>query len=168
MAWIVEWTHAAYNSVNIRLWSDEEYALVAACSLIMIRVKDDWDRSDKDWQECGLKISDACAAGNWREAIRLFNDWEGDGDFDNMRHVRVYERKNEMNLPAVPLLRGSHPTINPPAPVQPKPFKAMYPGAVCRGPCKTVSTDAYADQPDGTYCCYQCKMFSQVFGKKVP
>lgn len=40
------------------------------------------------------------------------------------------------------------------------PYRALYPGAKCRGPkCSYESEYAYADKPDGTFVCSQCKSF---------
>jgi hypothetical protein len=44
------------------------------------------------------------------------------------------------------------------------PFQATTPGATCRGSHAEYNPDAYADKRDGTYLCYQCKMFKHVFG----
>jgi hypothetical protein len=168
MVWIVEWTQPGQSSVKVTAFDTEEYALVATCASLMQRVRSDWDLTNSDYQARAYLISDACASLNWKEAIRLFNEWEGDGDYEYMHQYRVYSRTPVTQLPVVHLLRSLPATAIPAQPIVAVPWKASKPGATCRGPCKQVSTDAYADQPDGTFCCYQCKYMSQVFGKKVP
>lgn len=168
MVWIVEWTQPGQSSVKVTAFDSEDYALVATCASLMHRVSTDWDLGDIDCKTRAYAISDACATLNWQEAIRLFNDWEGDGDFEYMHHYRVYSRVPQTQVPVVHLLRPLPINAAPATPVATTPWKATKPGATCRGPCKQVSTDAYADQPDGTFCCYQCKFMSQVFGKKAP
>ncbi len=167
--WIMEWSQPGQCEVKVTVWGNREYALVAACADMMVDIIDNWDRTDSETNLMALAISDECSLSNWDLALAMYNDWESEGDAEFSEHYRVYERPTSTALPPVRLLRNPPVQNIAPAPVtQPSPFKAMAPGATCRGPCKQVSTDAYADRSDGTFCCYQCKLMSQAFGKPAP
>jgi len=168
MVWIVEWTQSGQSAVKVTVFTHEGDAFAATGASIMHRVSNDWDLGDVDCKTRAYAVSDACAASNWKEAVRLFNDWEVDGDYETMHQYRVYERKPCEVFPVVHLLRELPTTATPVPPTTPTVWKATHPGATCRGPCKQVSTDAYADQSNGTYCCYQCKFMSQAFGRPIP
>lgn len=46
-------------------------------------------------------------------------------------------------------------------------YKAIDPGATCRGPCGQYNEYAYANKKDGTFVCKSCQMMSQVFGGTI-
>lgn len=170
--WICEWSQPGQCDMNVTVWGNRDSALVAACADMMADIIDNWDRSDSETNLMALAISDECASCNWDLALAMYNDWESDGDPEFAEHYRVYERPTNTTLPPVRLLRdlASKPIASTSNVVNatPVPFKAIKPGATCRGPCKQVSTDAYADRSDGTFCCYQCKYMSQAFGRPIP
>jgi len=165
MVWIMEWTHHAQSAVKVTVFSYEVDALVFTCANLMKHVRNNWDLGDIDCKERAYAVSDACSVSDWKNAISLFNDWEIYGDPEFMRQYRVYERLPCEVFPVVLLLRELTSSTTP---VTPAVWKATHPGATCRGPCKQVSVDAYADRSNGTYCCYQCKYMSQAFGGSIP
>lgn len=168
--WIFSWEqHGQYDS-RISIWNTEADALVAAGSQIMNEISW-WDMGVPEISKKAYEISDKCAAFEWRAAINLYNDWEAMKPAEYSCFISVYESKVKSNPPSVALLRPLPATAAPQTstPVRPAtaPFKATKEGATCRGPCKEFNEYAYADSPDGTYCCRQCKWMGQVFGGKV-
>lgn len=163
MVWIVEWTQPGQHASNVTLWPSEQEALASACSDIMADIKENWDLGDGETNDMAVRISDECAAMNFREAISLYNDWESEGyNFEWMQQYSVYEREIHTTVPPIQLLKPLGTTTIPAPPSSP-PFVPTSEGATCRGPCKSYNEYASADSPDGTYCCYQCKMMGQVF-----
>lgn len=165
--WICSWEqHGQYDS-SISIWNTEAEALVAAGSKIMNEIAW-WDMNNPETSKKAYAISDKCAAMDWRSAIDTYNDYEAHKPATYSCYISVYESKVKTIAPKVPLLRPLPAgTLTPvgPAPST-APFKATKEGATCRGPCKQFNDYAYADSPDGTYCCRQCKWMGEIFGSK--
>ena len=183
MVWVCEWTKPGDCDANSTIWSTKDEALAYACSRLLDDIYGFWDVTNTYTKDRAGLISDECAAFNFTAAIHLYNDHEFNQNSKYAQAYRVYERVigtikdvptlRLLNIPAAPI-KIQVPNFNitgkawgSPIPAAPTPFKATKPGATCRGPCQQVSTDAYADRPDGTFCCYQCKLMSQAFGKPV-
>lgn len=167
--WVCSWEQHGQFDSNISIWNTEADALVAAGSKVMNDVAW-WDLSKPDVSQRAYEISDKCALMAWREAIDLYNEWECRKDTSVSCYISVYEKRVKSSTPSVALLRpppASPQSVMPPVRPTSAPFKATKEGATCRGPCNQFNEYAYADQPDGTYCCRQCKWMSQVFGGKV-
>jgi len=174
MVWIVELDRPGQCEVDIFVWDTERNALYAAAADILDCVRD-WDLSDYDAHERATDINNAVACGDYRNAIQLYNDWESEQNQEYSQYFSVYERDIQTSritptLMLIPDLDSEEEEDeeDDDCEEENEPFEAAHPGATCRGPCNNYNPDAYADKYDGTYCCYQCRMLSQVFGGKIP
>lgn len=155
LAWVVQWEYPYDRETNITLWASERLALENAASEIENKIKDRAP-ADQDAIDDLEKIVDTLQARQWRQAIDLWNDWENNFNEDYQEYYSVFsldihDPNNELSS-STPTIQGN------------TSYKATTPGAVCRGQCKCYSPDAYADRPDGTYVCRQCKIFQGIFG----
>jgi hypothetical protein len=154
---------------TIALFKTEEEAEKQAVSEILIQLSY-WDMSDPDAADLARLINNLASNGDWNEARREWND----SDVDHNFYWYVWEAEVQTSADKPYLLSASflnnvdedeEEEESSPAPkTQATPFQASTPGAHCRGSHKEWNEYAYADQPDGTYLCQQCRMFNQVFG----
>jgi len=159
MIWVCQ---RSQPSFSITLWKSRDEAQAAACAAIMDDVNHKWDLSNPDEVRKAESISDACMAMRFDDAIFLYNDWM------RAKVYSIYERSIQTTPPNIHLLGVKNVAmVQPPIPTPAQPFRATKPGATCRGPCGNFNDYAYADQPDDTYCCYQCRYMSQVFGGNI-
>lgn len=173
MVWVVEWQQPEYG-YKVTVFATEADATSSACYDMMEEVRD-WDLSDSDLEEVAKRINDYVLVGDYKQALREFNNNQGNSGSENAMYFFVYERQ--------PIVGGKNPrTIifqdteedegedeeeDEEEDAPETPYTASIPGATCRGPCGHFSEYAYADRRDGTYCCYSCKMMSQVFGGNI-
>jgi len=178
MVWIVEWQQPEVSDFKVTVFARESDAFMQVAHDIMEQVMD-WDLSDSDIEAIARSINDYVSVGDYKNALSKFNDDQATLDTDQEQFFFVYERKENIGAQAPNLIifsdvdedeedeeEDEDETIPPTA--RSGDFKTSVPGATCRGPCGNYNPDAYADMSDGTYCCYQCKLMSQVFGGKVP
>ncbi len=172
MAWIVEWQQPDEYEYMVTLFARESDAYMQAAHDMMEDVMS-WDLSDPDIEAVAHRINDYVLAGDYKSALREYNDDQGEAGGEGAQYWYVYERKENVGArtPGTIIFQDSdedeeEDEEEEEAPETP--YTASAPGATCRGPCGQKSEYAYADRKDGTYCCYSCKMMSQVFGGKVP
>lgn len=169
MVWIVEWSFE--GEINISCWSTKNEALSQAAFEIMDLINFDWDLSDPDIETIAREINGFCLNGDYESAVMTFN--ESQDGLNSPTYYAVYERPILVGVKKPNLILFADPPDDdeeeeeeaPPTPRQP--YQATTPGATCRGPCGNYNEHAYADMPNGTFCCYQCKMMSQIFGGSV-
>lgn len=155
------------------IFDSEQEALTEASSDLLNKIRDNWDIGGDDMLfDAAKEIQDLIRNNKLRSALEKYNDTESDRS-DCCPHY-IYVNSD--------IVRS---TGTPPSFIDwsdyrqddededyeedeeeedDSPYVASTPGAVCRGPCKNPSPDAYADRRDGTYVCYQCKLFGGVFG----
>lgn len=152
------------------VWSTGQAARKEAAAKIQDRIGQVWDLGDPDVHDVAVKINDAVSSGDYTTAIRLYNDEEGNRnnsyfitvydqilhDYDDASEPEVFNYDDEDE--------DEDEEESDDEDDDSSPFVATSPGAVCRGPCKAHSSDAYADRRDGTYECYQCKFMKGIFG----
>ena len=160
---------------TVYVFETEEEALKETCNDILNSMSRSWDFTSPDDRIKAQEIQDHIKLGNYDIAICDYNDYCGacysesvyysvrEKDFISVLKNysfsyidfspwEVQEDKEESSDIKDQVLDFS------------KPFTAQHPGAICRGPCRNYSPDAYADRCDNTYECYQCRMMKQVFG----
>ncbi len=177
------------------LWKTQAEALAAAGSYIMEEIILSWDISTAGYErDIAQKISDYCENCDWWAAIDEFNQYQDQRPKLSQGlngRCNVVARTIDTTVPVVSLLAPLPTTTftaatnqaynSAPIPTSvsqhynsvaqsqaPAPFKPSTLGATCRGPCQSHNEFAYADNPDGTHLCYQCKIQEQVFGSTVP
>lgn len=173
MTWIVDWSQPEQYDHNVTAFHDEHDAYRQACHDMMNEVVN-WDLSDPEVEAVARRINDYVLVGDFKNALREFNDDQGETGSEFAQYWRVYELKEligsrqplTLTLPDPPDDEEEEEDEEEECPSTP--WVAATPGATCRGPCKAYNNMAYADQRDGTYVCYQCKLMSQVFGGKIP
>lgn len=176
MVWIVEWTEPNQGEVSVSVWDSEKEARKSACHDILVEIGDAWDLDDEDIKQTAMDINGAVGSRDYKRAMQLFYDFQCDNsDYEYVQFWQVYERPLKTRADEPALLMFSDPDEEEEEDEEEEledeeeeVYQATSPGATCRGPCGNFSPDAYADQRDGTFCCYQCKMMSQVFGSKAP
>lgn len=97
-------------------------------------------------------------AGKLKEALDKWNDYQSNYNDDHAIYYSVVCKQ---------VLSGDGEEVVTSAALS-APFKASSPGATCRGSHKEFNPYAYADKPDGTYLCTQCKTFGHIFGTNQP
>lgn len=170
--WVVEWHKPVDNDINTTVWDIEAHALISACADILDSINNDWSLDDDEVRERAEAINDqihsAYSTGvnaKYMEAIHLYNEWQSDVDYDYQGFFSVYKRQVQ-NTPA-----SLNYTVFPDPDQddedeeeecdeeeEEESFLATVVGTTCRGSCSNYNPDAYADKPDGTYCCYSCRM----------
>lgn len=183
MTWAVVWEYPYDGESEVTLWNTEMLALGAACSEIQNCIYDNWDMTDVTQAAEAHYINNLISAGQYRDALDYWNSSSVNTDSDGAQYWNVYEKEiyDYTKSPNITIFAPDHFTAlldeededededdddEEEAPVtapSPQPYQAIAPGATCRK-CQNPNEHAYADRPDGTYCCYQCKMLSQVFG----
>ena len=174
MVWIVEWSQPEQYDHKVTTFVNEADALSSACFDMMQEVLN-WDLSDSDVEDVAKRINSYLSVGDYRMALREFNDDQGEQGSEYAMYWHVYESK--------PIIGGKQPPTlifaddeeeeeeenDEEEDIPETPWVAATPGATCRGPsCGQFNEYAYADRRDGTYCCHSCKMMMQVFGGKDP
>jgi hypothetical protein len=175
MVWIVDWSQPEQFDHKITAWATEQDALTQAAHDIMEEVFN-WDLSDPDTEEVAKRINACVSTGDYRGALREFNDDQSDQGTDMAMYFHVYERAELIGAqrPNTILFNDDEEEEEESDDEEEETIPdtlwvASTPGATCRGPsCGTYNEYAYADKPDGTYCCHSCKMMMQVFGGKTP
>lgn len=158
---------------NIFVFDTENAALEEAGSDILNLMSESWDLYDDSDNQAARDIQDDIKAGNYREAISAYNDYESNRNSNYSSYISVYEKltisgltaRNYINFSDYEPEEDEDEDEDEDESVDSSPFVASVQGATCRGSCGNPSTDAYADKRDGTYVCYQCKLFNGVFGK---
>ena len=153
--WTIEWQYPSDAEFKVTVWSTEKEALQAALHDIQNQITHDWDMDDETQAEFADEINLHIHHGRLKEAVRKWNDYQDDHNFDYGQWYFINE-KPVLSDPQLPL---------PTTPTIPVPYQATTPGATCRK-CNNPNPHAYADKPDGTYCCRQCSIFSNIFGTK--
>lgn len=169
--WAVDWSNEdSDNSVTI--FDTEENALKSAVSDIVDDVQG-WDLDDPDSseRELALEINAAIAAGNYRQVLRKYNDYQSNRGYgEQYFHVSEYgintfsRDPEEIDIPIIEDDDEDEDDDDDSGVDPNQPFVATSVGATCRGPCHNYFPDAYADKSDGTFECHQCKTFKNVFG----
>lgn len=179
MVWVLTWEKPSDCEHHITVWDSEQAALSQACSEIQDAISSDWDMDLYDCAVQAKSINDAICNGDLRAAMRLYNEWESDSDYGCFFNVSQKQSlsTNDAATPEVfdedfftALLPDDDGSDEDEEENEEKvdntPYQATSPGATCRGPCGSYNDMAYADQRNGTYCCYQCRTFSHIFGAK--
>lgn len=153
--WVLEWHDNDNIDFECTVWATEQDALTQAVKEIKTEV-DGWDLDNPDIELAYEQVYDFIRAGQHRKAIQRFNDYQDDHNSD-YGHWYFVREKDVLSQNASTTL-----TL-PPPPAPAAPYQATTAGATCRK-CNDPNPYAYADKPDGTYCCRQCKTFSSIFG----
>jgi hypothetical protein len=152
--WVLQWERPSDMETNITLWATEKAAYQQAINEINECIGNEWDMDNPDMLTYSEKMSDLADKGNFREALEVWAEYQ---DLYNERHAEYY------SVYVQEVLNGEDSDEDIPLAV-PVPYKASSPGATCRGSHQEYNQYAYADRPDGTYLCTQCKTFSHIFG----
>lgn len=155
--WVLDWDYPYDGEHNITLWTTQKAAYQQALREINEKIDGDWDMDEPDMLTHAEKIEELEGQGKLKEAIDVWNDYQNNYNDDHMELYSVYSRE---------VLSGEGEDVVTSAP--PIPYKASSPGATCRGSHKEFNPYAYADKPDGTYLCTQCKTFGHIFGTNQP
>ncbi len=175
--WVLNWENSEDGNREITLWETQEAARQQACYEIQNAIESDWDMEDHDDANQAQLINEAIKSKKYALAIEYWNEHESERDYGQFWSVCKKD--------VLALADASTPDIHADdffialcpeeedeedeeedEEVDDSPYQASIPGATCRGPCKSYNDMAYADKRDGTYCCYQCKTFAHIFGKK--
>lgn len=157
------------------LFDDESEALKEAAADILNLIRDNWDLSDDETRDGAQDIQDNIRSGKYRLALASYNDIEANRS-DEYTHFISVTSDALRPYGAPPSFidfsqyddgEDEEEEEEEEEEEDDSPYLAFAPGAVCRGPCKNPSADAYADRRDGTFVCYQCKLFGGVFGKTL-
>lgn len=181
--WTVEWSFPSNCDSGVTVWDSEDAANKQACTEILDDVQN-WDFSDSDVKDCAKRINDYVANGDLKAAVREYNDWQAEQDYEYQQFFSITQRDIQTN-PGTPSLilfddddddccgcdccgnEDCGGDCEDDDCDDNEPFVATHAGATCRGPCGLYSEFAYADCYEGTFVCYQCKMMSQVFGGSI-
>lgn len=155
--WILQWEYPYDIDSNITVWTTEKEAQQQALKEINQKIDDAWDMDDADMFSHAEEIEILEGQGKLKEAIDKWNDYQMNFNDEHAEYYNVLGR---------PVLSGEgEPTA---VAVTPVAYQASTPGATCRGTHKEYNPYAYADKPDGTYLCTQCKTFGHIFGTSTP
>lgn len=175
MTWVLTWDYPYDGEHNVTLWSTEESAQMQACSEIQEWISSEWDMCDVDQASTAQSINNFIINRQWQDVISEFNNCDMNTDTDQNQWWAVQEMNT--HLPSAATIPSAWaPTFF--AALFPddeedeeeededetEPYLATTSGATCRGSHAEYNEHAFADRRDGTYLCYQCKMFKQVFG----
>jgi hypothetical protein len=160
------------GSKDLYLFDSETLALAEAQKDILSLIVDNWDLVDSESDRDEAKeIQNHFRQGNYYDGIRAYNDYEG----NRSSNYPVFVAVREQTVNAYVTNNNNWIDFSEYEPEEEdeeetefeeaddSPYQASSPGATCRGPCGNPSNDAYADKRDGTFLCYQCKLFSGVF-----
>lgn len=151
---------------TVTIFDREDVALAEAGADILTIMRDKWDFTDDSERELAESIQLDIQVSNYRAAIDAFNNAEGNTNCP--MYVNVYDKIVSQSASRLKWIDFSEYLPEEEEEEEEEeeddsPYQASFPGATCRGPCGNPSTDAYADKRDGTFMCYQCKLFSGVF-----
>jgi hypothetical protein len=179
MVWILTWENPTDGETAVTVWDTDNAARKQACSEIQDDILNGWDMTDYEAASQAKLINDAIARCNYSRAMEYYNEWQSDRDYGTFYYVcekslltpqdaRDPDVFDEDFFEALVSEDDDEDEEDEEEDeeVDDSPYQASVPGATCRGPCKSYNNMAYADKRDGTYCCYQCKTFSHIFGKK--
>lgn len=152
--WVLEWHDNDNIDFQCTVWATEQDALAQAAKDIK-RDVDRWDLDNPDIELAYDQIYDFIRRGDNQKVVQRYNQYQDDHNSD-YGHWFFVREKDVLSQSGT---AHTVPTIPAPA----MPYQATSAGATCRK-CHTPNEYAYADQPDGTYCCRQCKTFSSIFG----
>jgi len=170
--WLLEWNHPASNNKSISYWDSKESASKCACARIQEFITDKWD-----FPHCSLSqfaiaemVNDFIMNFRYNLAVNAWNQCTYNLNDNDAHFWYVYSDYTSSEAEAdAPLIRPKSDFTHTvqgsiaSAAAPPAPYQATTHGAICRK-CDSVSPDAYADNPDGTFVCYGCKLFVKKFG----
>jgi hypothetical protein len=176
--WVLKWSNPSEGDFDVALFTTQAEALKQSVAEIQMNIQSEWDMSDLDMARDAQAINEAVSKGDYTLAIHLFNNSDTNSEAENNRMYWSVFEISEHTLSsltpkvfdpdffdALSSIKEDESVVAPPTQKSPTTYQAATPGATCRGPrCGNYSEFTYADQPDGTYLCYQCKMMSSVFG----
>ena len=158
------------NEKDSTFFDNKDAALQHACQRALELIERQWDMDDESQRDSAKEIERYIRNGSYQTALRDFNDIESNRDYPCSLYISGPTGINSSS-PAINFIDWSQYECNGEDDEEEcdeeeedeTPFVATSPGATCRGPCQSHSMDAYADQRDGTFLCYQCKLMKQVF-----
>lgn len=154
--WSLQWNYSYDMDTNFTVWTTEKAALQQGISEIVKKIDNDWDMDNEDMSRYTDRIKELRSQGKLREAINEWNEYQNHYNNDRAETYLCF---------MIEVLSGDDEVVKTPAPVA---YQASSPGATCRGSHKEFNPYAYADQPDGSYLCTQCKTFQHIFGTTKP
>ena len=170
MAWIVEYEYPEDGEHSTQTFSTREdayrYALVQAED----RIQDSWNlEPGEDDREKAIDFNDRINAGDYKQALYIYNDVESDRDYGMFYYVSESIPQDFGTVPSgvdiPPEEEDDDDYDDDDADEEDdEPYLASDVGANCRGPCGNYYPDAYADRRDGTIECYQCRSLKSIFG----
>lgn len=155
--WVLRWEYPYDCETDVTIWTTCKAAQQKALAEINEQIDGDWDMDDPDALTHAEKIEELEGQGKLEEAINVWNDYQSNYNEDHAQFYTVLKRE---------VFSGEDGEVVTSAP--PIPYKATTAGATCRGSHREYNPYAYADKPDGTYLCTQCKTFSAIFGTDKP
>jgi CTP synthase (UTP-ammonia lyase) len=159
------------GSKDLYLFDSEGAALSEACKNILNLITENWNLCEESDRDEAKSIQESVRKTNYNAAIAAYNDYE----CNRNSNYPVYVSVRSQTVNAYVTNNTSWIDFSEYEPEEEdeeetefeeaddSPYQASSPGATCRGPCGNPSNDAYADKRDGTFLCYQCKLFSGVF-----
>lgn len=156
--WVLQWEYPYDMETNITLWTTQKAAQQQALNEINEKIDSDWDMDEPDMLSAAEEIEQFQDSGKLTEAINRWNDYQNNYNDDHAEYYSVFKRE-------VLNGEGSDEVVTSAPPIA---YKASSPGATCRGSHREFNPYAYADRPDGTYLCTQCKTFQHIFGSNKP
>jgi hypothetical protein len=180
--WCLKYECPSDGESDFTLFNSEQDAWQQAVYELQEYIFQALDMSEEEAADAAQQINLYVVLGKYEAAIQHWNDCDFNADDNDPRFWMVYEMD--------PLVPTNKPRVFSPSyftalvsdqddrseseeedetPATQTSggvgtWQALTPGATCRGHHKEWNEYAYADQPDGTYLCHQCKMFQQVFG----
>ncbi len=179
MVWVIEWSYPYDSESNVTAWASEKDAQKQACSEILDRIQNEWNLGDQEYATEAKAINDMVGNGEFKRAIRYWNDCSLNCDSDYAMYWRVRELDEQDYSGNVTLIDESLFTglldeeeseeeeDEEESSDEEEEYQASTPGATCRGPCAQHNEYAYANKRDGTHVCHSCRMMSQVFGGTI-
>ena len=180
--WVIEWSYPYDNEHNVTAWASQQDAQKQACSEILDRIQNEWNLGDQEYAQEAKTINDMVGKGDFKKAIRYWNDCSLNCDSDYAMYWHVRELDESDYSGSVTLIDESLFTglldeeegdgdedfdDSSDSDDEEEEYQASTPGATCRGPCGQSNEYAYANKRDGTYVCHSCRMMSQVFGGTI-
>jgi len=149
--WTLEWSCPSDGETEITLWENEIDALKRGVKEVGDYIQRTFDFDNSNDESCATDVNDMIGRGQYKEAIRRFNDHQDDHNPDYAQYWFVVKKPVHGSEGIKKQVAASTYHSN---------------GATCRGPCKQHNPYANADQSDGTYVCRQCSTFQHIFGTK--
>lgn len=150
--WVVEWSCPSDGETETTIWDNETDALKAACKEIGDHIQSTFDFDLSSDESCAEDFNDMVQRGQFKDAMRRFNDHQDDYNSD-YAHYWFVQKKTVLTGSGAHTISGRTASNF-----------ASNNGATCRGPCKQHNPYANADRSDGTYVCRQCSTFKSIFG----